>query len=506
MKGLPLLPFALLLLNCVSLLSQTLSMKDRENLGPGINTAFDEVLPIISADGKILYFVRKDDPTNIQGTKDDIWYSELQADGTWGKAKNIGYPLNTPGFDYVCYALPDNNTLLLGNQYLADGSQRQGVSMSFRGKKGWQSPTNLNILNYQNTAKNAEFTMSPDANVLIMSIKDTTSLGDRDLYISFRMEDETWTQPKNLGAPVNSAQKDITPFLAADGVSLYFSSERPGGFGSNDVYLTRRLDSTWMHWSKPVNLGYPINTAGWDAYYTVPASGDYAYFVSTLGGYGSSDIFRIKLPSSVKPQPVLLVHGFVSSDSGHVAASIEYRRLSDNKILGTAISHPETGEFTVALPAGEKYALRAERDGYYPISNIVDVTQLSEYREESMDLRLTPLVTGQPIRMNNIFFDFDSANLRSESTAELERLVSFMKSHSSVHIRINGHTDLVGTEEYNLRLSQRRAEAVVDYLVAHGVVRDRLEARGFGMSQPLPATGDNVDGSRNRRVEFTIID
>lgn len=489
----------------VPVLSQTKVNPQRENLGPAINSRYDEVLPVISPNGRVLYFVRKDCPENVGSPKDDIWYSELGEDGKWGSAKNIGFPLNTSGFNYVCSALPDNNALLLGNQYLPDGSQRQGISMSFRGQGGWQQPVNLHIELFVNHSKNSEYTMSAEGNVIIMSLQTDETFGERDLYVSLLQEDNTWSSPKNLGSAVNTKSTEITPFLAADGKTLYFSSDRPGGFGSNDVYMTQRLDDTWTNWNRPRNLGWPINTSGWDAYYTLPASGKYAYFVSTHEGYGKSDIFRIALPKEVQPLPVLLINGIVKDTKGNpVPAKIVYERLGDGKMLGSAIANPNTGEFTITLPSGEHYAFRAEHEGYYPISENIDLRKMDAYDEMKRDLTLVPIETGSTIRLNNIFFDYDKWTLRSESIAELDRLVKFLRSSPKVIIRINGHTDGKGTDDYNNLLSLNRAQAVYEYLVEKGIESARLTVKAFGKTKPIDTNDTDEGRQKNRRVEFTI--
>jgi outer membrane protein OmpA-like peptidoglycan-associated protein len=480
---------------------------ERENLGPMINSAFDEVLPVIAPDAKTLYFVRKGHPENTgDDDLDDIWYSELQADGSWGPARNMGAPLNTDGYNFVCSVMPDNNTLMLGNQYLPDGGQIEGVSLTHRSRNGWSTPSNIRIDSLRNRSEWSEYTLAPDGRVLVMSILRSDSIGGRDLYVSFLQGDTAWTEPRNLGTVVNSAQQDITPFLAADGRTLYFSSNRDGGYGNNDVYMTRRLDSSWLNWSRPRNLGYPINTPGWDAYYTVPANGEYAYFVSTNKGFGKSDIFRIVLPEDARPIPVMLVSGRVSDpDGGVVPATISYERLSDGKLIGTAAVDPETGEYKIALPMGFDYGFHADADGYYPVSEHLDLTKLVGFDEVQRDLVLAPLLLGSSIRLNNIFFDFDMDVLRPESHRELDRLANLLKKHPSMIIQIEGHTDDYGNDEYNLKLSERRVAAVISYLVSQGIDPIRLVARGYGKTRPV-ATNDTDEGRQlNRRVEYTIL-
>ncbi|MBR9974409.1 MAG: OmpA family protein [Bacteroidetes bacterium] len=480
---------------------------ERQNLGPMINSEFHEVLPVIAPDGKTLFFVRKDHPQNtgIQ-RKDDIWFSRLQPDGTWGAAQNIGSPLNDDGYNFVSTVMPDNNALLLGNKYFRDGSQDEGVSITTRNDSGWTFPKNLEIKNIKNLSEWSEYTMSPDGRVIIMSVLRADSLGGRDLYVSFRRDDETWTDPENMGPSINSTSQDITPFLAADGLTLYFSSDRPGGFGSNDVYMTRRLDFSWKNWSDPRNLGYPINTPGWDAYYTVPANGEFAYFVSTSSGYGKGDIFRIVLPESARPMPVMLVSGKVRDINDEIVpAIIEYERLSDGKVIGSAHADPKTGEYKIALPMGHEYGFHAESDGYYPVSAHLDLTDLSSFEEVQRDLVLAPLTRGSSIRLNNIFFDFDMDVLREESFPELDRLVRLLRERPSMIIQVDGHCDDYGGYEYNMDLSRRRANAVVNYLVSKGISSARLLPRGYGKTRPV-ASNDTDEGRQlNRRVEYTIM-
>lgn len=495
-----------LILQIHLVLSSSIVAQERENLGPSINTKHDELLPVISADGKTLFFDRRGDSTNIGSTDDDIWFSEMQKDGAWSKAQNIGEPLNNQYYNYVCSALPDNNVLLLGNRYYTNGTMDAGVSLTSRRRDRWAFPSNLNIRNFRNLAHNSEYSMSPDGNVMIMSINPVDSLAGRDLYVSFKMTGTTWSEPQNIGTLSTPESDEITPFIAADANTIYFSSNRPGGYGDYDIYMSRRLDDSWMFWSKPENPGSTINTSGWDAYYTVPASGEYAYFVSTSRGYGGNDIYRILLPDRVKPIPTVIVKGKVSDPlSNPLDAVIRYERLSDGKELGAAQSNELSGEYSIALPAGVKYGIRAEKEGYLPVNENIDLTEATTYPEVRRDLTLVPIEKGKTVRMNNIFFEFDKAALTSESTAELDRLVSFLQSRSDIRIEISGHTDNVGADEYNLRLSELRAQSVVDYLISKAVASGRLVAKGYGKTKPVESNATEEGRQKNRRVEFTIL-
>ncbi len=494
----------------VSVLISTLSTiafpQARENLGPRINTPYDELLPVISSDGNTLYFDRKGTPYNIGGPKDDIWFSTRNPDGTWAIAENIGPPLNNADHNFVCAVLPDNNTLFLGNHYLTDGSMEMGISISTRNGGTWHIPRNLLIRDFHNLAPFSEFTLGPDGDVLIMSINPYNRRIPRDLYLSLLMRDGSWSAPMPL-EDLNIFESDeITPFLAADGRTLYFSSNRPGGFGDYDVYVSRRLDAGWRHWSRPENLGRAVNGSGWDAYYTVPLVGEYAYFVSSTGGYGGTDIYRIRLPEEARATAVNIVKGKVLDPRKNpVYALVKYGRLADSTMMGRTLSDSLTGEYQVALPVGSSYGIYAEKEGYLSVPENIDLTNTTAYSEVWRDLTLLPKATGASVPLNNLFFDFNRAGLRPESEAELNRLVDVLESAPELQVRIEGHADSIGSSQYNKMLSIMRAYAVTQYLVAHNIPPSRIAFVGHGKEKPA-ASNDSENGrQRNRRVELVIL-
>lgn len=490
----------------------------RENLGPNINSVYDEVLPVISPDGKTLYVDRKNHPQNFRrgdgipqdaNNNDNIWYSTQDSDGEWQPLQNIGSMLNNGYGSFVSSVTPDGNTLLLGGIYLpkSGGPAHFGLWLTHRIPSGWSVPEEIVIKDYYTKAVFEEFCLSNDGRTIILSLDRADSHGGKDLYVSFLQPDGTWSAPKNLGPDVNSAADEATPFLAADGSTLYFASEGFAGYGSMDMYITRRLDSTWQHWSEPENLGPQLNTAGFDAYYTVPASGDYAYFVSTENSIGMGDIFRVKLPESLRPRPVLLVSGrVVDAKSGKpVTALIKYENLETGTDIGSARTSPGTGAYKITLPAGENYGYRAEAPGYVPISENLDLTKVTEYQEIQRDLTLVPIEKGEVVRLNNIFFETAKAELRPESFAELDRVVKLLEDNPSMEISIGGHTDNVGTAVTNNELSQARAQAVETYLVSKGINVKRLRVKGYGDTKPVATNDSDAGRQQNRRVEFTIL-
>jgi OOP family OmpA-OmpF porin len=479
----------------------------RENLGPGINSRFDEVLPVISPDGKTLYVDRKNHPYNIGGV-DNIWFSELQADGKWGPLRNIGQPLNNGRGSYTASITPDGNTMLLGGSFYdeVERKEKMGLWLSRREAGGWGKPRSVQVDSFYTFHRFMEFSLANDGKTIIITLQRWDSNNDRDLYAIFMRDDGTWTAPMNMGPTINTLAEEGTPFIAADGKTVYFYSYGFSSFGESDMYVSRRLDDSWKKWSEPENLGPDLNTPDWDAYYTLTASGEYAYFVSEKESYGASDVFRAKLPLALRPDPVVLVSGTVidKKTGKPIEATIKYELLPGGKDVGVAHSSPTTGEYKIILPAGAMYGFRAEANGYIAVNENLNLKKVTEYTEMKRDLELVPPEVGSVVRMNNIFFETAKAELKSESNAELDRLVDALKASPAMELLIGGHTDNVGNDNTNKSLSDARARAVKTYLVGKGIKSDRLKTMGYGKSKPV-ATNDTDEGRQlNRRVEFTI--
>ena len=479
----------------------------RENLGSNVNSAYSELNPVIRADGRVMYFVRDEHPDNVGGQ--DVWYCVRQADGSWGPAQNIGYPINNEGANGVISVAPDGNQLLLNNTYNPDGSPKgPGISRSYRTRWGWSVPEEVPIENYYNNDRYQEEALDPTGNVLIMTLQREDTRGEKDLYVCFKRPDGSFSEPQWCGPTICTWGDETTPFIAADGVTLYFATDGLRGYGGTDIWMTRRLDESWTRWSPPVNLGPAINTEGFDAYFTVPGKGDYAYFVSSTPGRWA-DIYRIRLTPSVAPIALVIVSGRVVDRRTRqpVAARIYYERLTTpGTVVGEAWTDPSDGSYSIALPKGDIYSFHAEAEGYYPISEHLDTRELETYAELERDLVLVPIRAGETIRLNNLFFDYGKAELRPESYPELERLVQFLERNPRYRVEIAGHTDDIGSDEFNLELSRKRAEAVVKYLLERGISRARLRAVGYGESRPLVPNISEENRAMNRRVEFKLLE
>ncbi len=475
-----------------------------ENLGANVNTIYDDRTPIISPDGKTIFYCREPDGSS----KSDIYYSKIDANGKWQKAETFGFPLNNKESNSVQSVSADNNVMYLLHKYNSDGTFKgNGLSYTTRTADGWAVPKDVEIKNLVNLHPYQLHTFSADSKYMLHAIQTKDSYGDADIYVSFKNDDGSYTEPMNLGSAVNTYGSETTPFLASDNRTMYFSSNGYEGYGNNDIFVTRRLDDTWKNWSEPQNLGPEVNTDSWDAYFTLPASGEEAYMVTTANSIGKTDIVKIKLSEQARPKPVVLVSGEVLNKKTNepLSAAIKYFDLQTNEDAGGAISNPSTGDYNIILQAGKKYGFRAEKDKFYAVNDMLDLTNLTEYKEIRKDLFLVPIEVGQSIRLNNVFFDFNKADLKPESFSELDRLAQFLKLNPTMEIELGGHTDNVGTDEYNNKLSQQRTESVLNYLVSKGTDKTKLKARGYGKSKPIAGNDTEEGKSTNRRVEFTII-
>jgi outer membrane protein OmpA-like peptidoglycan-associated protein len=282
---------------------------ERINLGPNVNSQYSELFPVLTPDETIMYFVRKGDPQNTGYAKnhndEDIWYSMRQADGSWSQSQKLQGPLNTANYDGVRAINNSASHLYLQNIYNPDGTGSKGFSVSEKQPDGsWAFPKPLDIKDYYNDTSTAMMTVSNDEQTIIFSIQRKDGMGQHDFYLSHNLGGYKWSRPELIGE-LSTPGDDIAPFIAYDDRTLYFSTNGRGGYGGYDIFITRRLDSTWQHWSLPKNLGEPINTPSFDAYFTLGARGDTAYFSSShessIHGFGKSDIWKIGLKREQRP-------------------------------------------------------------------------------------------------------------------------------------------------------------------------------------------------------------
>ncbi len=483
-------------------------------LDSNVNSNYPEMGPLVSPDGKTLYFSRSFHPKNTDGEKDkeDIWYSPWQMKtDNWGEAKNMGSPMNNNEPNFINSISPDGNTILLGNAYLPNGKMGNGASLAQRTSLGWSIPKTLKIEDGgNNLSPMVNYYLSNSRKILLISSdRKNDSKGERDLYASFLKQDSTWTKPLNLGKNINSEGTESAPFLAADDKTLYFTSDGFEGYGGSDVFISRRLDDSWQKWSDPENLGPIVNSSQDESYFTLNASGSRVYFTSQVNDEGDIDIFKLELPKSLKPLPVMLIAGkVVNSKTNEYVPDVKilFENLATGVEVGIAASNSIDGNFKIILPSGSKYGYLAEKQGFISVHANIDLTNMKEYEEYSKDIYLTPMEVGQTVVINNIFFDFDKYDLKKGSFLELNRLAAILSKNPSIQIEVSANTDNVGTEAYNDKLSINRADAVAKYLTAKsGADKTRIVLKSYGESNPIATNATAKGRQLNRRVQFKIL-
>jgi outer membrane protein OmpA-like peptidoglycan-associated protein len=503
---------------------------EKENLGVNVNSKYGEVAPIVSPDGKFLYFTRLNHPDNTKdktakGEKtveipQDVWVSKLNKNGGWDAAVNIGEPINNPANNAAATISADGKSLFVLNVYLPNGKYVAGLSKATMKNKKWELPKQIRIADFQalevydekiKVKKTVtEYAISSDEKYLVMGLRRSETFGDKDLYVSLKTSDNSYGKPINLGPILNSAGNEGSPFLAADNKTLYFNSNGHPGYGDADIYVTTRLDDSWTKWTEPVNLGPDINSPEWDGYITIPASGEFAYFSSLKNSLGSDDIFKIKLFPSIKPQMVVL-YDFQFKDkvtNNILTPKVSFQALGEVKDTTNAINWTYDEETLLnksILSIGKKYEINATLESYGDFKATVDLSKETKYKEIKAVFELLPLVQGQKMVLQNLFFDQGQSIIKEESFEELEKVKKIMAENPSMEILLEGHTDNQGDMLKNIKLAEDRVNAVKDYITKDGVVDGkRIGIKSWGPYKPVMRNSSEEARKKNRRVEFTI--
>lgn len=484
------------------------------NLGPGVNTADAEYFPCVTADDSTLMFTRLvKDITSQYGKQEDFYVSHKRKDGSWGTAKPIT-TVNTTDNEGAGTLTPDGRFIVFTKCAGLDGTYGKGVKgmgscdlfISRRIGDRWTPAENLgspvNTRDWE-----SQPSMGSDGRTLyfIRASKAADGLKSMDIYVTKLGEDGHFGKPERLGDNVNTPGQEESVQIHPDGKTLYFSSNGWPGMGGADIFVSRmQPDGSW---GKPVNLGSPINSGAEDNSVLVGSDGRLAYIASDRpGGFGDLDLYEFELPEFARATAVGYIKGKVTdaATGKPVESDVELYDLKTGKLATAAYSDPQTGEFLVCLPRGQEYALNASADGYLFYSKNYSVAQ-SEAIGADLEVELNPITAGEKIELRNIFFETASFELLPASTVELDKLVKLMATNSTMRIEVGGHTDNVGNDATNQKLSEQRANAVRDYLIAHGIEASRVLAKGYGETRPV-ATNDTDEGrARNRRTEVTVL-
>jgi outer membrane protein OmpA-like peptidoglycan-associated protein len=322
------------------------------------------------------------------------------------------------------------------------------------------------------------------------------------------IEEGVFSEPINLGKPINTPADEITPFCHPNGVTLYFASTGHRGMGGEDLfYSTLNTDGSW---SEPVNLGYPINTIDNEIGLIVNAKGDKAFIASIKKeGFGKLDLYWFEMPEALRPNPpVTYFKGRIFDNNDHhpLYAVFELIDLETKKVVVRSSSDLSTGEFLVCLPTNSRYALNVSKDKYLFHSENFEINgEYSKMQPYQKDVSMKRIELGESVVLKNVFFDTDKSDLKPESQVELDKLFILLQQNRQMQVEICGHTDNVGGEEHNLVLSENRAKAVFNYLVSKGIRADRMRYAGYGYSKPIAPNNTEEGRALNRRTEFTII-
>lgn len=519
-----------------------------DNVGPSINTKDPEYAPLITADESVMIFTGRRSDTQGGGTDpndgqyyEDVYEAKKNANGKWDKSYNLGTNINTNNHDAPAGLSADGKTLFLFYGWKGSGD----VYVSKLDGGEYSKPEKLPNHISNNSSYESSSTISFDGKELYFASRRQGGIGEEDIYVCYWDEKKkNWGEPQNLGDVVNTKYRETGVYLHPDGETMYFSSEGHESMGGFDIFMTKKVNGKW---TKPVNVGYPINSADDDVYFVVAGSGRYAYYSSFReDGYGEKDIYRItflgaekepltssedNLLANYKPvreirmEPkveittasLTILKGVIRDEKTRqpLFAEIELIDNEKNEVVATFTSDAKTGKYLVSIPSGKNYGIAVKSESYLFHSENISIPKSSGYREYEKDIDLKKIDVGEVIVLRNIFYDFDKATLRSESTNELERLVKLLNDNPTLRIEVSSHTDSRGNDDYNQKLSEARAKSVEDYLIDHGISQSRLEYKGYGETKLL-VTDDEIAKlktkteredahQQNRRTEFKIL-
>ena len=481
-----------------------------KNLGAGINSEESDYFPSITADESMLLFTSIRDGSlggKIDGKKndEDLWYSIKLEDGQWSKPLNFGKPVNTSNNNGIASFTGDGQYVVCGRCNEPDGFGSCDIYGAKLSGINWSTPINLG--GHINTSKwDAQVSISADGKTLVWASNREGGYGEQDLWMSTKQENGVWNKATNLGSVINTFGSEYSPFLHPDGKTLFFGSNGHGPrIGGVDIFKSVRRDDG--SWSKPENLGFPINSEKNDMYFVLAPSGITGYFASDRsGGFGGYDIYEVIFPDENRSRLITFVGKVLDDETLQpLEANIKIEDLDSSKTLGEYVSNSVSGKFVVILKPGGNYSLTVSKNGYLFYSENFAIAEDNQFQELKKDILLQPLKEGKKIVLNNIFFETAKSVLTEPSMLEIGKLYELLQDNPRLKVEISGHTDNVGNDAMNQRLSQDRADVVVEQMVKRGIASDRLIAKGYGRMQPIAPNDTPENRQLNRRTEFKIL-
>jgi outer membrane protein OmpA-like peptidoglycan-associated protein len=473
------------------------------NLGPGINTASDELMPTITADERFIYFTRLDRSGYM--LEENIYVSRDSA-GAWSTAQMVDAPISMYSYnDGATCISPSGKYLFFTSCERPGGLGNCDIWFAAKNETGFEKPRNLG--NKINTpAKDIQPSISADGRTLYFASNRKGGYGGLDIWCSVLQDDFTWSEPKNLGPLINTQFDEERPFIHPDDQTLYFSSDGLPGFGNSDFFVSRKLPNG--EWGRPENLGYPINGPGDEIGIVISADGKTAYFASERSdGMGRMDIYSFETDESFKPNYVTYVKGkiFDAETKSPVKANVQLFDLEAAKLY-TTLSSDNKGEFMITLPSGKDFAMEVMKEGYLFHSLNFSLKEVKQGYPYYVNVPLQKIKPGQTIVLNNVFYESNLYSLKETSKTELNLVADLLLKNPTLKIEIGGHTDNTGNENHNKILSEKRAKSVFDYLKSKGIDESRITYKGYASSKPV-ADNDTEEGkAQNRRTEIIVIE
>lgn len=474
-------------------------------LSENVNSSADEYWPALSADEQTLIITRLLEVPGTEKFQEDFYFSTAE-NNSWLPAQDAGAPLNTPDNEGA-------QSISANGRYMVyTVCNRPGIfgrcDLFFSEKTGdtWSEP--LNMGKPINTAsKETQPSLSADGRTVYFVSDRSGGFGSQDIWMSEQNASGQWSEPVNLGDSINTSGNESSPFIHHDNRTLYFSSTHHLGLGGSDVFRSVKHESG--AWSSPVNLGYPINTYGEEIGFIVNARGNKAYYSSNRDSLSGRDIYEFELYEKARPLEVSYLKGkvFDAQTLQRLKASFELFDLSDGKLVTKSFSDSRSGEFLICIPSNRNYMLNVSKNGYLFYSenfSLEGVFQLQQPYHKDIPLR--KISVGSTMILRNVFFDTDSYQLKPASAFELNKVLQMLLENPTLRIEISGHTDNQGSETYNQQLSEKRAASVRDYLVSKGIPQIRLSVRGYGFSQPVDSNDTPEGRANNRRTELKILE
>ncbi len=467
------------------------------NLGDSINTSSSEYYPSVTVTDSLLVFTRRK-----ENKREDFFQSSTK-EKKFSKAQIIQGDINIEPQKGAITVSQDGEWMLFAAQFAEQQANNFDIYISLLTPQGWSEPQNMG------DQINTEFwesapSLSPDKRTLYFSSNRPGGFGGADLYCSHQLANGKWTPAENLGSEINSPGDDQAPFIHADNQTLYFTSDGLTGYGGADLFLIRKNNKG--EWGKPENLGYPINTIENEGSLAVSADGLTAYYSSDrTDSRGELDLYRFQLRPDIRPYRTLYVKGSVTDiqTGKSLPSSVELINNSDGMVL-MQIQTDEKGNYFITLPTGKDYTFSVNRKGYFSYNELYELSKSEADSVYQKNIALQPIKLNAILTFKNIEFANNSFNLPPTATIELEKLVVVLQENPSLAITIGGHTDNIGQKEVNIRLSNNRAKAIVDFLIAKGIDPLRLKFSGFGDGKPVGDNKTEEGRAKNRRTTVTI--